>query len=144
MTLLRHGEGLIEELGEVAQLRGRAADAVSLFDGSVAILQKIPDPWLAVVPIGNLAKIAADKGHYDQADEYWRRCLVLLESLEDDYLISYVLEDALPMRTYTLFEGSVVIRHGPVTAYELPSLRSNSRTRHEVWEGDDSPSLSAG
>lgn len=85
ITLLRHGGSAWElaiwmrELGEVAQLRGRAAEAVSLFESSATILQKIPDPWLAVVPIGNLAKIAADKGHYDQANEYLRRCLVLLE-----------------------------------------------------------------
>lgn len=100
----QHGEKaiLLNNLGSMAQLQGRWADALALYQEASAAFEKIGDGVYSSWVSCNVAEIFADQGHLDEAEAILRRVLAASRSL------AVPLVEALATRHL----GRVALRQG--------------------------------
>ena len=83
----RRSEGIdLGSLGRIALLRNQTEEAEHLFEQALAIareedVQNQPGEALILQQLGILAR---DRGHNEQAEDYFRRCFSLLDLLQDE------------------------------------------------------------
>jgi len=79
--------GRIEQnLGILANMQGAVAEALAHYQQSLHAFEIIGDDRGRAIAYHNLGMISADRELWDDADEYFRRCLDLAESIGDVHL----------------------------------------------------------
>jgi tetratricopeptide (TPR) repeat protein len=79
-------------LGNVRMAQGRLADAMALYQESAAILRSIPDPWILISVLRQLAVASRRQGQHRQAEQYWRECLVVGRPIDDSWFMSLAMD----------------------------------------------------
>ncbi|MGH7556185.1 MAG: HD domain-containing phosphohydrolase [Gemmatimonadota bacterium] len=75
-----------QNLGILANIRGRIEDALEHYGRSLTGFRKAGDPRGCAIAYHNLGMISSDRGRWDDADRYYRRTLALASELGDVYL----------------------------------------------------------
>ncbi len=79
--------GRIEQnLGILANIRGDHGEALAHYQQSLFAFQRTGDDHGCAIAYHNLGMVSADRAHWDEADEYFRRCLEITAAVGDVHL----------------------------------------------------------
>src|SRR5262249_9795253 len=82
----------LQGLGTIAQMRGDAVLARSLYEEGLAIRRELGDPQNFALPLISLAALAREQGDYARARAYLTECLALCRQLGSRYMAAIGLE----------------------------------------------------
>jgi putative nucleotidyltransferase with HDIG domain len=75
-----------QNLGIVANIQGRLAEALAHYQRSLAAFESVGDERGRAIAYHNLGMVSADRGLWDDADSYFRNSLQVAESIGDVHL----------------------------------------------------------